>query len=110
MDAFCPCCHAPCSSEAPECGRCKASFAVGATWRPLAVLPELDPIRDDLKGLKYAGFAFLLVPVSIYILGLVFGGGGTAILFFFLSIPVGVLGLGFLLVWAPKALRRRLRK
>jgi hypothetical protein len=60
--------------------------------------------------LKCAGFAFLLVPVFIYVVGLLLGGAGAIIGFIFVGIPVGALGLGFLFVWGSKALVRRIAK
>ena len=65
---------------------------------------------NDLKGLRSAGIVLLVVP------GLMFGLRWTSMdslasgWLFFLSIPVGIMGAAFLLVWTLMALKQKVKE
>jgi hypothetical protein len=67
-------------------------------------------LSNDLKGLRSAGIVLLLVPGLMFCLRWTSMDSLASGLFFFLSIPVGIMGAAFLLVWALKALKQKVKK
>ena len=64
---------------------------------------------SDLKGLRSAGIVLLLVPGLMFFLRWTSMDSLASGWLFFLSIPVGIMGAAFLLVWALKALTQKVK-
>jgi hypothetical protein len=103
---YCPNCASTLQSGATECPACRASFAEGAAWGPVATPPvraaKRKPPATDPFAVAFSGKAlllFMLLGPLVAFLGVTAGAGqGSA--FFLVSVYV-VGSVLALFAWAP---------
>jgi hypothetical protein len=96
-----------------QCAHCASSFAAVPNLTESAQPSRSDALSVELKGMAKVGFLLLCIPLVLF--GFSFfnkDGAGNPDLFsyflFFISIPVGIVGVALLIVFALAIIRRKI--